>query len=93
MITFIFYFLCNTDDAQTRLLKLQLENQRLETELESFKLDSMNQCSEKVLELEKENKRLSTKVSQFAFHRSLLLCSRKQILNYTVILIQEGRIL
>lgn len=55
-------FLCFPGDAQTRLLKLQLENQRLETELESLKLDSMNQYSEKVLELEKENKRLSTKV-------------------------------
>ncbi|XP_050690799.1 girdin-like, partial [Eriocheir sinensis] len=51
-------------DAQTRVLKLQLENQRLEAELEQLKRDTFLGSVDKVLELEKENKRLSLKVSQ-----------------------------
>ncbi|XP_047737641.1 girdin [Hyalella azteca] len=49
-------------DAQTRLLKLQLENQRLEGLLESLRSSAAEQCSEKTIELEKENKRLAQKV-------------------------------
>ncbi|KAK4289461.1 hypothetical protein Pmani_037569 [Petrolisthes manimaculis] len=49
-------------DAQARVLKLQLENQRLEAELEQVKRDaSMSASNDKLLELEKENKRLSLK--------------------------------
>ncbi|KAK8405973.1 hypothetical protein O3P69_006998 [Scylla paramamosain] len=51
-------------DAQTRVLKLQLENQRLEAELEQMKRDNSLGSVDKLLELEKENKRLSLKVSQ-----------------------------
>ncbi|KAK3861622.1 hypothetical protein Pcinc_032435, partial [Petrolisthes cinctipes] len=51
-------------DAQARVLKLQLENQRLEAELEQVKRDSfMSSSADKLLELEKENKRLSLKVT------------------------------
>lgn len=50
-------------DAQTRVLKLQLENQRLEAELEQLKRDTFLGSVDKVLELEKENKRLSLKVN------------------------------
>ena len=51
-------------DAQTRVLKLQLENQRLEAELEQMKRDSFLDSVDKVVELEKENKRLSIKVNE-----------------------------
>lgn len=54
-------------DAQARVLKLQLENQRLEAELEQLKRDNLLASTDKVMELEKENKRLSIKVR-------LLLC-------------------
>ena len=54
--------MCLPGDAQARLLKLELDNQRLEAELEKHKRDSLHEGSEKVLELEKENKRLSMKV-------------------------------
>lgn len=49
-------------DAQARVLKLQLENQRLEAEVEQLKRDSLLASADKLLELEKENKRLSIKV-------------------------------
>lgn len=51
-------------DAQARVLKLQLENQRLEAELEQVKRDSFLSSADKLLELEKENKRLSLKVGR-----------------------------
>ncbi|XP_063585419.1 girdin-like [Penaeus indicus] len=51
-------------DAQARVLKLQLENQRLEAEVEQLKRDSLLASADKLLELEKENKRLSIKVTQ-----------------------------
>lgn len=49
-------------DAQARVLKLQLEIQRLEAENEQLKHDSLLASTDKLLELEKENKRLSIKV-------------------------------
>ena len=55
-------------DAQARVLKLELENQRLEAELDEYKKDSLNSASEKMLELEKENKRLSHKVKLHHFY-------------------------
>nr|XP_045601739.1 girdin-like isoform X2 [Procambarus clarkii] len=51
-------------DAQARVLKLQLENQRLEAENEQLKHGSLLTSTDKLLELEKENKRLSLKVNQ-----------------------------
>ena len=45
------------------MLKLELENQRLEAELAEYRKDSLNAASEKMIELEKENKRLSHKVN------------------------------
>ncbi|XP_069946272.1 girdin isoform X1 [Cherax quadricarinatus] len=51
-------------DAQARVLKLQLENQRLEAENEQLKHGSLLASTDKLLELELENKRLSHKVIQ-----------------------------
>lgn len=49
-------------DAKTRVLKLELENQRLEGEVEKLKRENQLNFQDKLLELEKENKRLSIKV-------------------------------
>ncbi|XP_071537129.1 uncharacterized protein Girdin isoform X2 [Panulirus ornatus] len=51
-------------DAQARVLKLQLEIQRLEADNEQLKHSSLITSADKLLELEKENKRLSLKVNQ-----------------------------
>lgn len=51
-----------TSNAQTRALKLELENRRLLTLIESLKENSFHESSSRVLELEKEKKKLSLKV-------------------------------
>lgn len=51
-----------TSNAQTRALKLELENRRLLTVIESLKENSFHESSSRVLELEKEKKKLSLKV-------------------------------
>ncbi|KAG7203145.1 hypothetical protein KM043_010265 [Ampulex compressa] len=51
-----------TNNAQTRALKLELENRRLVTLIESLKENSFRENSSRVLELEKEKKKLSLKV-------------------------------
>lgn len=65
-------------DAQTRVLKLQLENQRLEAELEQMKRDNSLGSVDKLLELEKENKRLSLKVNGWI---TVALCSFRMCRN------------
>ncbi|XP_015585133.1 girdin [Cephus cinctus] len=51
-----------TNNAQTRALKLELENRRLITLIDSLKENSFHESSSRVLELEKEKKKLSLKV-------------------------------
>ncbi|XP_066586200.1 girdin [Prorops nasuta] len=51
-----------TNNAQTRALKLELENRRLLTIIESLKENSFHENSSRVLELEKDKKKLSLKV-------------------------------
>ncbi|XP_076749877.1 protein girdin [Xylocopa sonorina] len=51
-----------TNNAQTRALKLELENRRLVTLIDSLKESSFHENSSRVLELEKEKKKLSLKV-------------------------------
>ena len=51
-----------TNNAQTRALKLELENRRLMTLIESLKENSFHETSARVLELEKEKKKLSLKI-------------------------------
>lgn len=50
-----------TNNAQTRALKLELENRRLVTLIDSLKEDSFHENSSRVLELEKEKKKLTLK--------------------------------
>ncbi|KAH8264988.1 hypothetical protein KR038_011417 [Drosophila bunnanda] len=53
-----------TNNAQTRALKLELENRRLTAALEQLKESSFHETSGKMLELEKEKKKLSLKTEQ-----------------------------
>ncbi|KAK0181253.1 hypothetical protein PV327_003551 [Microctonus hyperodae] len=51
-----------TNNAQTRALKLELENRRLTALIDSLKENSFHETSSRVLDLEKEKKKLSLKV-------------------------------
>ncbi|XP_043261391.1 girdin isoform X1 [Colletes gigas] len=51
-----------TNNAQTRALKLELENRKLLTEIDSLRENSFHENSSRVLELEKEKKKLSLKI-------------------------------
>ncbi|XP_016966294.1 girdin isoform X2 [Drosophila biarmipes] len=53
-----------TNNAQTRALKLELENRRLTAALEQLKESSFHESTTKMLELEKEKKKLSLKIEQ-----------------------------
>lgn len=54
-----------TNNAQTRALKLELENRRLMALIDSLKENSFHETSTRVLELEKEKKKLSLKIESF----------------------------
>ncbi|GJQ74421.1 hypothetical protein Trydic_g21291 [Trypoxylus dichotomus] len=53
-----------TNNAQTRALKLELENRRLLSMIDSLKEQSFHENSKKILDLEKEKKKLTLKVEQ-----------------------------
>lgn len=53
-----------TNNAQTRALKLELENRRLQQSIDSMKETSFHESANKLLDSEKDKKRLSLKVEQ-----------------------------
>lgn len=53
-----------TNNAQTRALKLELENRRLLAALDSLKESTFRESSQKILDLEKEKKKLQLKCDQ-----------------------------
>ncbi|XP_022905925.2 girdin-like [Onthophagus taurus] len=53
-----------TNNAQTRALKLELENRKLLSTIESLKEQTFHENSKKILDLEKEKKKLTLKVEQ-----------------------------
>ncbi|XP_058447746.1 girdin [Malaya genurostris] len=53
-----------TTNAQSRALKLELENRRLLAALDSLKESSFHESSNKILELEKDKKKLSLRLDQ-----------------------------
>ncbi|XP_053690749.1 girdin [Sabethes cyaneus] len=53
-----------TSNAQSRALKLELENRRLLAALDSLKESSFHESSNKILELEKDKKKLSLRLEQ-----------------------------
>lgn len=52
------------NDAETRALKLELENRRLLSTIESIKEGKFQETSDKILELEKDKKKLTLKCDQ-----------------------------
>ncbi|XP_053956841.1 girdin isoform X2 [Anastrepha ludens] len=53
-----------TNDAQTRILKLELRNKQLSAALEQLKENSFHESTNKILDLEKDKKKLSLKLEQ-----------------------------
>lgn len=53
-----------TNNAQTRAIKLELENRRLQQELDEMRETNFQESANKLLELEKEKKMLSLKLEQ-----------------------------
>ncbi|XP_075160706.1 protein girdin isoform X1 [Haematobia irritans] len=53
-----------TNNAQTRAIKLELENRRLAAALDQLKESSFHESTSKILELEKEKKKLGLKLEQ-----------------------------
>ncbi|XP_037940477.1 girdin-like [Teleopsis dalmanni] len=53
-----------TNNAQTRALKLELENRRLAAALDQLKESSFHESTNKILELEKDKKKFSLKLDQ-----------------------------
>ncbi|XP_011637588.1 girdin isoform X3 [Pogonomyrmex barbatus] len=62
-----------TSNAQTRALKLELENRRLNTLIDSLKESSFHENSTRVLELEKEKKKLSLKIESLNDNKERLV--------------------
>ncbi|XP_049783703.1 protein Daple isoform X1 [Schistocerca cancellata] len=54
-----------SSSAQARALKLELENRRLLSTIDSLRESSFHETNTKILEIEKEKKRLSLKVEQY----------------------------
>ena len=50
------------ETSNTKILRLELENQRLQKQLEEIKQNSSLENSSKMVELKKENNRLARKV-------------------------------
>lgn len=55
-----------TNNAQARALKLELENRKLASTIDSLKEHNFHESSKKILDLEKEKKRLELKHEQLA---------------------------
>ncbi|XP_017476712.1 PREDICTED: protein Daple [Rhagoletis zephyria] len=53
-----------TNDAQTRILKLELKNKQLAAALDQLRENSFHESTNKILELEKDKKKLSLKLEQ-----------------------------
>lgn len=70
-----------TNNAQTRALKLELENRRLQQSLDAMKESSFHEYANKHLELEKEKKRLSLKVEQLQDNCNRLVGQNKELEN------------
>lgn len=55
-----------SNNAQARALKLELENRKLQSLIESLKESSLQESSDKILELEKDKKKLAIKCEQLS---------------------------
>ncbi|XP_055911264.1 girdin isoform X1 [Eupeodes corollae] len=68
-----------TNNAQTRALKLELENRRLLAALDQLKESSFHESTNKILELEKEKKKLSLKIEQMQENINRLSQQNKEL--------------
>ncbi|KAL9904081.1 protein girdin isoform 1-T1 [Glossina fuscipes fuscipes] len=70
-----------TNSAQTRVLKLELENRRLAAALDQVKESAFHESTNKILELEKDKKRLSLKVEQMQDNIQRLIQQNNELEN------------
>lgn len=63
-----------SETSHARILRLELENQRLASKLAEMKETALIQNAEISLELEKENQRLVKRVSVIEFLKHLQIC-------------------
>lgn len=68
-----------TNNAQSRVLKLELENRRLMASLDSIKETSFHESSNKILDLEKDKKKLSLKVDQLQDNYNRMLQQNQEL--------------
>lgn len=68
-----------TSNAQARALKLELENKRLLSTIDSLREQTLLESSDKVLEMEKEKKRLTLKCEQLQENCSRLMQQNSEL--------------
>ncbi|KAL3278427.1 hypothetical protein HHI36_013749 [Cryptolaemus montrouzieri] len=80
-----------TNNAQARALKLELENKKLLSAIESLKEHSFHENANKLLELEKDKKKLQLKCEQFQQNCDRLTQQNIELENLFKNAIQENR--
>lgn len=68
-----------TNNAQTRVLKLELENRRLQQSLDTMNESAFHENANKLLECEKDKKRLSLKVEQLQENCTRMTLQNKEL--------------
>lgn len=80
-----------TNNAQARALKLELENRKLLSTIDSLKEHSFHESSMKLLELEKEKKRLTLKCNQLQDNCDRLMQQNGELESLFKSTLQENR--
>lgn len=80
-----------TSNAQARALKLELENKRLMSTIDSLKEQSFHESSDKFLDLEKEKKKLSLKCEQLQENCNRLNLQNTELENIFKNALEENR--
>ncbi|KAI4458632.1 hook protein [Holotrichia oblita] len=80
-----------TNNAQTRALKLELENRRLLSTIDSLKEQSFHESSKKILDLEKEKKKFMLKVEQLQENVERMTSQNSELENLFRNALQENR--
>lgn len=80
-----------TNNAQSRALKLELENRRLNAALETLKETSFHESSNKILELEKEKKKISLKLEQLQENMNRLQIQNQELEDVFKNALEENR--
>ncbi|XP_038118397.1 girdin isoform X2 [Culex quinquefasciatus] len=80
-----------TTNAQSRALKLELENRRLLAALDSLKESSFHESSNKILELEKDKKKLSLRLEQLQENCNRLVLQNGELENVFKNALEENK--